>query len=593
VLDGVNARVLEYDGRCRYVGQIDYSKFAKSVVDVKYSDGLLLLGYDKSFRGKVFRVLSDGSPRNAFGIATRPNTVDLRSIHVGDDRAINVWRTDGIDRITNFARIERQDFIAESRFKLQIKNNELIINGKAIDLKLNKTLAEIGFIGRTRSGAVVYAEYVESNGYKYIYELGLDGAIKSSARLKKDNYIPVDNDCVVSKNIIYCAIASNDRFEVRRVDLGKGRVAIIDALMPEVSEWPVIERDKTEGDAKCSVMRRDIFAVANSYLNNTKTLTKTNIDGACQRRVKPRYLTMPGEYPSVSYKWGGSDLPSEFNDRTSKGAKAGHIVLDGADKVTLACATGTDCSGFVSRAFALPVKQGTSGLADISYSLAAAGNTKKLRPGDIMDSTGDHVVIFVSRNDDGSINTFESTQKSSYDRVVSTFRKSSALAKYKPMRYRNLCDFIDGKIGCAGGVAALFVNNMKFNFEGGQAKHSSRGLDYDGATELYLTTITDYARDKKSLKMTIKMYSDAAKTSHVRTDECVGTWDDSTDANRFTADCVLTENTNAGCPVIWVDYGIDEMGDITPEVGKLSVGGNSVGFKGSRTGAMGSPNPYR
>src|SRR5256885_2090457 len=76
----------------------------------------------------------------------------------------------------------------------------------------------------------------------------------------------------------------------------------------------------------------------------------------------------------------------------------------------LSCAAGIDCSGFVTLCWGLPAGHAysTSNLRII------AGKPKynwftDMKPGDVLNKAGSHVVIFTGYNSDGTINVCEAS----------------------------------------------------------------------------------------------------------------------------------------------------------------------------------------
>jgi hypothetical protein len=163
-----------------------------------------------------------------------------------------------------------------------------------------------------------------------------------------------------------------------------------------------------------------------------KYLNLANTDGACAGRGKPRYIIGAGDYPSVSYDWGGWDTVSGFNGYMDPGTlQAGDIDTSSVES----CSKGDDCSGFVSRVWQLSVKYSTRGLPSISKKLKS---TSALRPGDVMNQANSHVVLFSSFGSNG-IYDYESTKYNANDRVIYMFSSWDRLSGYTPLRYSNVC----------------------------------------------------------------------------------------------------------------------------------------------------------
>ena len=98
----------------------------------------------------------------------------------------------------------------------------------------------------------------------------------------------------------------------------------------------------------------------------------------------------------MAYKWGGFDTLASYDAGLRKGKAAGDVYT--AEKrrkggaAVSGDAVGIDCSGFISRCWKLPTKHSTSTLASISWRLPSA---EALRPADVMNTAGGHVLLFV------------------------------------------------------------------------------------------------------------------------------------------------------------------------------------------------------
>ena len=100
-------------------------------------------------------------------------------------------------------------------------------------------------------------------------------------------------------------------------------------------------------------------------------------------------------------------------------------------------AVGIDCSGFVSRCWALPKKYSTSSLASISRPLKSAGD---LLPADVMNTEAGHVLLFVKWLDaNKTLAQFYESAPFSKTRSTEYAIADLVAAGYKPLRYLNMC----------------------------------------------------------------------------------------------------------------------------------------------------------
>lgn len=110
---------------------------------------------------------------------------------------------------------------------------------------------------------------------------------------------------------------------------------------------------------------------------------------------------LPGE-PNVGmpYKWGGFDLPAEFDKGLRAGKYAGDIYT--AEKRALLDAAvsphavGIDCSGLISRCWKLPRSYSTRELAALCDPVKDPAD---LQPGDIFNLHNNHVLLFAGWTD--------------------------------------------------------------------------------------------------------------------------------------------------------------------------------------------------
>ncbi len=149
-----------------------------------------------------------------------------------------------------------------------------------------------------------------------------------------------------------------------------------------------------------------------------------------------------GENSGVAYKWGGWDTPESFDAGLHKGRAAGDVYSAekrrlGGGAVSGEC-VGIDCSGFISRCWALKKRESTSTLGGICKRLAS---TAELKPADVMNHAGGHVILFVNWLD------AEKTRARFYE--AAPYSKTRAvehdIAKliesgFIPLRYRGIRD---------------------------------------------------------------------------------------------------------------------------------------------------------
>lgn len=180
------------------------------------------------------------------------------------------------------------------------------------------------------------------------------------------------------------------------------------------------------------VKRSDMIELAKRMAEYRWVPSPRNLIASCVSNYRAPWRV--GEaVTGVAYDWGGMDDIDRFRKRLASGDAAGSHKQEGSTT----CTAGVDCSGLVSLAWRLPRKFSTSDLARVSTAMAVNVYTD-LRPGDVLNKAGSHVVIFSSYNRDGSINVYEAVGQRS--RVVLTTTRWSRLRGYVPLRYAAVVD---------------------------------------------------------------------------------------------------------------------------------------------------------
>lgn len=185
---------------------------------------------------------------------------------------------------------------------------------------------------------------------------------------------------------------------------------------------------------KACIKRSKIHTNAIDYRINRTYLSTSAISGSCSGRQKPRYLGSAGYYDSVAYDWGGFDSVGMFNQAmTTSSMRAGDTNTS-----VESCSRGVDCSGFVSRVWGLTTKYSTSTLKNVSKAISKS----QLKEGDILNKSGDHVVLYVNSctaNGSAGYLVYEATVSSTADKVVRQCRKTSEFGPYEARKFNNVC----------------------------------------------------------------------------------------------------------------------------------------------------------
>jgi cell wall-associated NlpC family hydrolase len=181
--------------------------------------------------------------------------------------------------------------------------------------------------------------------------------------------------------------------------------------------------------------RAEVVARAESLAKHPWVASASNLHASCSKSYVSDWKSGQ-RVTGLPYCWGGVDSAEQFDRKLAKGLAAGAHSRYGV----LGCATGIDCSGFVTMAWGLTL-QGhaytTSNLRTI------AGKPKynwftDMKPGDVLNKAGSHVVLFIGYNADGSINVCEASGSAA--RVICHRTTWSRYKGYIPLVYKGIED---------------------------------------------------------------------------------------------------------------------------------------------------------
>lgn len=169
-------------------------------------------------------------------------------------------------------------------------------------------------------------------------------------------------------------------------------------------------KDFNAPKSESSITRTQILNNAVVFESATWTATSSNLSYGIKKLPDGSYIRTPswvttGWKKGVPYKWGGWTALSTFLTRVSQGKYAGDNYTSSVSWSDNYC-VGVDCSGFVSRAWNLSKKYGTSTLVNISTAYSSFGSLKR---GDIVNKASSHVRLVINDNPSGTVNTIEAS----------------------------------------------------------------------------------------------------------------------------------------------------------------------------------------
>ncbi|RLC60972.1 MAG: hypothetical protein DRI48_11290 [Chloroflexi bacterium] len=185
---------------------------------------------------------------------------------------------------------------------------------ECITIQVPHTLAGLRYLQAGRDGSffIVVEELTDADATirvgQTVHHYDSEGNLLGQARIPLDDfYVLVENGIAVGPDgNVYALVPKQDRVEIQRLTFGS-------KLEPIPGEEPVVIDTSAStgvgnltGTLGCR-SRTSMINVANNYINNLQYLSSVNIDGACEKRTKPRYLAGRGHYESVAYDAGGWD----------------------------------------------------------------------------------------------------------------------------------------------------------------------------------------------------------------------------------------------------------------------------------------------
>jgi hypothetical protein len=165
-------------------------------------------------------------------------------------------------------------------------------------------------------------------------------------------------------------------------------------------------------------------------------------DTACTgfngRIRRPGYLhnKLNQEVRGIPYCWGCMGSLEQIRARIERGTMAGNICTHNDPRTDVA---GVDCSAFVSATWGLSTHYTTTAIPSIATRL---DNAWDLKPGDALNKSGSHVMLFLRFTPDRKAEVMESSTGGCNGKVCrNIYPLASLLARgYVPMRYRALAN---------------------------------------------------------------------------------------------------------------------------------------------------------
>ncbi len=437
ILDSAGNRILRYDQSGKYLNTITLPSASSLVDAIVFQGELYAIGSENDL--KLYRFSNEGK-LNESSVVKMPKSKGMQVINqmkINDFGDLVVEITDSDLRSivdvplfplsktkakidTLLSRISSMKFKSDKTRSMGIELAGRIVD--TIDFHTNTHFAKQFAIQNNGAFQLQTTEVMVNPTIMVdtvFRSYGIDGKFLGMTRSPaKENYINVrDPVSVASDGGLHSLITQPDGVKIVRLKL-------LNALDPVLSEPEDNSATAFQNNVKSSLVatagsisdlinqkdaklvaitcgsssnpwrsRAEMRYSADAYTSNSKTLTSSNMDVSrtrCSDRVVPsQYLNTSNKtFRSVPYKWGGFDLPADFNNAMSNGKIAGNATgyIPSCSNQNLI--SGVDCSGFISRTWNLPTKYSTTSLPTISSTVSSVS---KLKTGDILNYYNSHV----------------------------------------------------------------------------------------------------------------------------------------------------------------------------------------------------------
>lgn len=181
--------------------------------------------------------------------------------------------------------------------------------------------------------------------------------------------------------------------------------------------------------------RADMIATAKKFAAHSWTCSTPNLKASCATNYRSDWKAGQ-RITGLPYCWGATDSPQTFDQKIAKGLAAGAHSRNGV----LSCAAGVDCSAFICACWGLSLSNHAFSTSNLRL---IAGKPKynwftDMKPGDVLNKPGSHVVLFAGYNADGTINVYEASGSAA--RVIFHKVTWSRLKGYVPLQYKAVAD---------------------------------------------------------------------------------------------------------------------------------------------------------
>jgi hypothetical protein len=318
-----------------------------------------------------------------------------------------------------------------------------------LNIKVRDRLGAVEFLEIDHSGRMfVFAENVPTGGGQaaaFVARFAANGALQGIYELPLAN-VPLSRRFVAvsGDGDVYFLRTQNGAVDV----LGVGFRAIANGKAIDIRPTAVVSVPRSQGKGPISAVRpltrqqtiETAFAFESIQWKLTAPAYGRDPDTVCTgfngRVRRPTYLhqKLGQEVRGIPYCWGCMGSLDQIRTRIERGVMAGNICTHNAPRSDVA---GVDCSAFVSATWGLAQQYTTSAIPSITTRLT---NPWDLRPGDALNKSGSHVMLFLRFTPDRKAEVMEASPGACNGRVCrNVYPLASLLARgYAPVRYKAL-----------------------------------------------------------------------------------------------------------------------------------------------------------
>lgn len=274
-----------------------------------------------------------------------------------------------------------------------------------------------------------------------------------------------------------------------------------------------------------AISRDEVMVRAQGYAYHPWTCGYSNMSASCATGYQSAYT--PGDYFGLPYDWGGYVSLFQFDKGILDGKGAGSYSSDGV----LSCTAGLDCSGFVSKAWAVG-HFGTATFHNTSYEIGLS----ELKKADALNVPGYHIVLFGGKLQNNWPFFYEAIN---YNTQINMYGGWAYVSGFTPIRGDTITDYGGGPdLGTQ--TNPIKVTQFPFVHNGDTSASISDMFDACGAndskTETGPEVIYELTIDKPGT-LTVQVQDDAGVDIDVHVY-----------SNFNTYDCVARHDTDIQIP---------------------------------------------